>query len=113
MALEGIAFEVFELMLSVVDSFSVPPPATRRVRRHPSLHSYQIPDPHKVVSRYGKLEYPSDLGNSPVAKLAQQTYCFQPPKYFFYSLTFPLADSISAVVRLSIADFLRVSFCAT
>src|SRR5215469_9158024 len=91
-------------MLSVFDSFSIPSAASWRVRRHLCLHCYQISDPHKVVSRHSKLEYPSDLGNAPVSKLGQQTHRLQPAKYFFYSFTFPLADSISPVPGRSLIN---------
>src|SRR5712691_7363057 len=88
-------------MLWLFDSFLMRLPASWRVRRHLSLHSYQIPDPHKVISRYRKLEYPPDLGNTPMAQLPQQSHRLQPPKYFFYPFPFPLADSIADVLRRS------------
>src|SRR6266436_35833 len=89
-------------MLCLFDSFSIRLSASWRVPRHLSLHSYQIPDPHKVISRYRKLEYPPDLRNTPMAQLPQQSHRLQPPKYFFYSFPFPLADSIADVPRRSI-----------
>ena len=95
---------MFELMLCLFDSFSIRLSASWRVRRHLSLHRYQIPDPHKVISRYRKLEYPPDLRNTPMAQLPEQSHRLQPPKYFFYSFPFPLADCVSAVPCCSRVD---------
>src|SRR6266436_7791887 len=89
-------------MLCLFDSFSIRLPASWRVPRHLSLHRYQIPDPHKVICRYRKLEYPPDLRNTPMAELPQQAHRLQPPKYFFYSFTFSLADCVPDVPRRSI-----------
>src|SRR5713226_8395801 len=89
-------------MLSLFDSFSIRLSASWRVPRHLSLHRYQIPNPHKVIGRYRKLEYPPDLRNTAMAQLPQQSHRLQPPKYFFYSFPFPLADPIADVPRRSI-----------
>ena len=93
---------MFELMLCSSDSFSLHFPALRRVRRHLSLHRYEIPDPHEVISRYRKLEYPPDLGSTSVAQLPEQPHGLQPPKDLLYSLPFPLADCVPGVPRRSL-----------
>src|SRR5215470_621435 len=93
--------EVFEPMLCFFDSFPLRFFALRRVWRHLSLHCYQIPDPHKVISRHRELEYPGNLRNASVAQLPQQPYGLPPSKDLLYSFPLPLADCVPGVPRRS------------
>jgi hypothetical protein len=84
-------------MFCFFDSFPLRFLALRRVRRHLSLHRYQIPDSHKVISRDRKLEYPIDLCNASVAQLPQQPHSLPPAKDLLYPFPLPLADCVAGV----------------
>src|SRR5215831_3212397 len=84
-------------MLSPLESIWVRHAARRSFRRHVSLDSQQIFDPDQVVSRHAELEYPSDLLNTSMPQLSQQSNCLEPPKDLFYSLPLLLTDCIARV----------------
>jgi hypothetical protein len=88
---------VFDFYVLLFDSFPLRFLALRRVRRHLSLHRYQIPDSHKVISRDRKLEYPIDLCNASVAQLPQQPHSLPPAKDLLYPFPLPLADCVAGV----------------